>query len=108
MTARRRWISLLTALALGPCLVAGSLEAGWPDGPGAPAWQAADKTPAEESAAAPRPPKERMEVSVLVAWTWLSILVLFWLVRLRAREADRVYRLGLRGPAAKPPKGAGH
>jgi len=49
-----------------------------------------------------------MEVSVLVAWTWLSILVLFWLVRLRAREADRVYRLGLRGPTAKPPKGAGH
>lgn len=108
MSRRQRWVSILTALALVPFLVAGILEAGSQDVPKAPAGQTAVKAPTEETVAAPRPPRERMAVNVLLAWTWFSIVVLLWLVRLRVREADRVFRLGLRGPAVKTPEDAGH
>ncbi len=57
-----------------------------------------------EKPAAPRPAKERMAVYVLLAWVWLSIGVLLGLLRLRVREADRVFRMGLERPAEKTPK----
>jgi hypothetical protein len=107
MSTRLRWVMILPALALGLCLLAGILAAGSPIVSRATAWQEAAKAPAQETGAAPRPAKERIAVNVLLAWTWLSIAVLFWLVRLRVREADRVYRMGLRGPAVKSHEDAG-
>lgn len=54
-----------------------------------------------ENPAAPRPAKERMAAYVLLAWVWLSIGVLLGLLRLRVREADRVFRMGLERQAEK-------
>jgi len=108
MNGRRRWVSILTILALAPCLAAGILGAGSQDAPEARAQQAAVKAPAEGTEAAPRPPKERMAVVVLLTWVWISILVLFWLLRLRVREADRVFNMGLRRTAGKAPEERGH
>ena len=39
--------------------------------------------------------KERTAVYVLLAWVWLSVGVLLWLLRLKVREADRVFRMRL-------------
>jgi hypothetical protein len=47
-----------------------------------------------------------MSVYVLLAWVWLSIAVLLWLLRLRVREADRVTSMGLDRAAEKAPKGS--
>ena len=58
--------------------------------------------------AAPRPARERMSVYVLLAWVWFSIAVLLWLLRLKVRETDRVYSMGLDRAAEKTPKGSGH
>ena len=104
MNKRQRWLSFLTILALVPCLVAGILEARSQDAPKAPAEQAAVKAPAQETAAAPRPPRERMAVYVLLAWVWVSIAVLFWLLRLRVREADRIFHMGFRRTAGITPE----
>jgi hypothetical protein len=49
-----------------------------------------------------------MAVYVLLAWVWLSIAVLFGLLRLRVREADRVFRMGFDRAAEKAPKGPGY
>jgi hypothetical protein len=49
-----------------------------------------------------------MSVYVLLAWVWLSIAVLLWLLRLRVREADRVTSMGLDRAAEKNPKGSRH
>ena len=107
MTKRRRIISVLTILALGPCLFAAALAAWGQDAPKAPVEQAAVTAPAQEAAPAPRPPRERMAVYTLLAWVWLSIAALFWLLRLRVREADRVFHMGLRRPPGKIPEDAG-
>jgi hypothetical protein len=48
-----------------------------------------------------------MAVTTLLAWVWLSIAVLFWLLRLRVREADRVFHMGLHRPTGKTPEDAG-
>ena len=101
MNKRQSWVSILTILALVPCLVGGVLGAGRQDVAKAPAGQAAVKAPLEETAATPRPLKERMAVYVLLAWVWVSIAVLLWLLRLRVKEADRVFHMGLRRAAGK-------
>jgi hypothetical protein len=49
-----------------------------------------------------------MSVYVLLAWVWFSIAVLLWLLRLKVRETDRVYSMGLDRAAEKTPKGSGH
>ncbi len=64
--------------------------------------------PGQEAPVAPRPPRERMAVYVLLAWVWLSIIVLLGLLRLRVREADRVHRMGLNRAAEEIPQGSGH
>ena len=69
--------------------------------------QTAVTAPKGESAVPPRPPKERMGVAVLLAWVWLSIAVLIGILRLRVREADRVFRMGLHKTGHKVSGGAG-
>jgi hypothetical protein len=52
-------------------------------------------------------PKDSNRVYVFLAWTWLTIGVLLYFLRLKVREADRVYRTGLfrtTGAAKEPPK----
>lgn len=108
MTRRRSWFSILTALAIVPCLFATALAALGQDAPTAPVDQAAIKSPVQQAAPAPRPPKERMAVYVLLAWVWFSIVALLGFLRLRIREADRVFRMGLGRAADKKPEESGH
>jgi hypothetical protein len=104
MTRRRSRLSILTALVIVPCLFATALAALGQDAPAAPVDQAAIKSPVQQAAPAPRPPKERMAVYVLLAWIWFSIVTLLGFLRLRIREADRVFRMGLDRAAEKKPK----
>jgi len=101
MNGRLRMIAALAVLALVPALVSGRLEARAQDAPQAKVGPAAEKAPAQETPAAPRPARERMFVRVLLGWVWLSITVLLWLLRLRVREADRVFRMDLDKGAGK-------
>lgn len=96
------------ALAFAACLFAlgGGLLEAWPQaGTDPAAGQASLADPSSDPGAAVRPPKERMEVAVLLAWVWLSIAVLLWIVRQKVREADRVSRMGLDRPSDPGPMG---
>jgi hypothetical protein len=86
-------------------LLAGAFEARAQEA--AKAGQTAITAPKEGSAVPPRPPKERMGVAVLLAWVWLSIAVLIGILRLRVREADRVFRMGLHKTGHNISGGAG-
>ena len=107
MNKLRRMVPVLAAAALLAVVLGGGLEARTQEAAKAPADRAAVTPLPEEPGVPPRPPGERMEVAVLLAWIWLSIAVLFWLLRLRVREADRVFRMGLRRQAEKAPKKQG-
>jgi len=43
--------------------------------------------------AGPQSPRERTAVYTLLAWVWLCVGVLLWIVHLMVREADRVFRM---------------
>lgn len=104
MRRRRAVLGILTIAALLSVPGSGRLES-WPqDAAVAPDVQAAVAPPTAETGVAPRPPKERMEVAVLLAWVWLSIAVLFWIVRQKVREADRLSRMGLKRPPDPGPE----
>jgi hypothetical protein len=96
---------ILAIAGLLPVLAGGSLVVRPRAAAGAPDAHAIAGQPPAETAAPPRPPKERMEVAVLLAWVWLSIAVLLWIVRLKVREADRVSRLGLGRPPGSGSEG---
>jgi hypothetical protein len=99
--------AVLGALAVAACLIAleGGLLEAWPQTGAEPAaGQASLTNPSSEPGAAVRPPKERMEVAVLLAWVWLSIAALFWIVRQKVREADRLSRMGLKRPSVPGPE----
>lgn len=103
MNGRQRLASVLMVAALLSILLAGVGDARAQDAAKAQPGQAAIATAKGEPAAPPRPPKEKMGVAVLLSWVWLSIAVLIWMLRLRIREADRVFRMGLRGTGHKIP-----
>jgi hypothetical protein len=105
---RRRWAIAAAGILLGGALLA----AEWPEARAQEAAQtslqpAADRSGLERPAAA-RPAKERMAVYVILTWVWLLIFVLLGFLRMRAREADRVHRMGFLGPDKEDPKGPGH
>ena len=95
MSERRLAMAAIAALVLLSSFASGMLETQVQTVPQAPVGPAAAKTPGQGTVAAPRPAQERMAVGVLLAWVWLSIAVLLGLLRLRVREADRVFRFGL-------------
>ncbi len=107
MIGRRRALAAMGTLLLVSLLAAGLLEARIQEAPQASLKPAAAE-PGQEKAAAPRPPRERMAVYVILAWVWLSIAVLLGLLRVRVREADRVHRMGLAQPGEGSPRGPGH
>ena len=88
-------ITAVGIFAWGSLAASGVLEARVQDARQPSLTQAAATTPEQAPPAVPRPPKERMSVYVLLAWVWLSIAVLLGLLRLRVREADRVFHMGL-------------
>jgi len=108
MNGRRRMIAAAGIFLLGSLIVSGVPEARVQETPPASVKPAAATAPGQETPAAPRPARERMAVYVLLAWVWLSIAVLFGLLRLRVREADRVFRMGFDRAAEKAPKGPGY
>jgi len=63
----------------------------------APAEKPSVETKAEEVSPAPLTPRERVGRYVFLACLWLSIAFLLYFLRLRVREADRVFRTGLYG-----------
>ena len=105
MNGRLGVVAAMGIFLLGSLVAAGVLEARVQETPQPSLKPAAANTPGQETPAAPRPPKERMAVYVLLAWVWFSIAVLLGLLRLRVREADRVFRMGLDRAAEKGPRG---
>ena len=108
MNGRLRTVAAVGIFLLGSFVASGILEARVQEAPKAAVKPVAATAPGQETPAAPRPARERMAVYVLLAWVWLSIAVLLWLLRLRVREADRIFRMGLNRAVEKPPKGPGH
>jgi hypothetical protein len=47
----------------------------------------------EKIIAAPSSLKEKTGIYVFLAWLWISIVVLVFLLRLKIKEADRLYQL---------------
>lgn len=108
MNGRLRVAAAVGIFLLGPLVASGVPEARVQEAPQASLEPAAATAPGPETLSAPRPAKERMAVYVLLAWVWLSIAVLLGLLRLRVREADRVYRMGLDRASEKASKGPEH
>lgn len=104
MKTRRVVVGILAITALLSVLGSGRLESRAQVAADAPDAQAAVAQPTAETAVPPRPPRDRMEVAVLLVWVWLSIAVLFWIVRQKVREADRLTRMGLKRPASHGPE----
>jgi hypothetical protein len=95
MNGRRALVSAALMAAFVSILAAGVVEARSQDTPQAPIKPALEKAPGQALAAAPGNIKERASVYVLLAWLWLSLAVLLRLLRLKVREADRVFHMGL-------------
>lgn len=100
-TPRRPLTSVLLVLVTGAvCLAPAGLAA--QDAPKPPAdkpavAQAAEAAPAPELTPPPMTPKEKTGVYVFLAWTWMTIAVLLYVLALKVREADRVLRTGFYG-----------
>ena len=108
MNRRARVVAAVGIFLLGSFVASGILEARVQEAPQTSLKPAAATAPGQETPAAPRPARERVAVYVLLAWVWLSIAVLLGLLRMRVREADRVYLMGLGREAEKAPTGPGH
>lgn len=52
-----------------------------------------EETVPEKIVAAPQDIKQKTAILVFVAWMWVSVLVLVYFLRLKIKEADRLYRL---------------
>jgi hypothetical protein len=52
-----------------------------------------EKQEPEKIDSAPQDAKQKTGVLVFVAWMWISIIVLIYFLRLKIKEADRLYRL---------------
>jgi hypothetical protein len=47
----------------------------------------------EKIVGAPQDAKQKTGIWVFVAWMWISVFVLIFLLRLKIKEVDRLYRL---------------
>jgi len=104
----RMWVMAAAGIfLLGSLVASGVLAARVQEAPQASVKSATATAPGQETPVALRPARERMAVHVLLGWVWLSIAVLLGLLRLRVREADRIFRMGLNRAAEKTPKGQG-
>lgn len=52
-----------------------------------------DEPKEERVVPSPRDIKERTAIYVFIVWIWLAIIVLVYFLRLKVREADRLFRL---------------
>jgi hypothetical protein len=71
------------------------------DAPKAPAAKPVVEAKPEEVRPAFLTPRERSGTYVFLGWTWLTIGVLLYFLKLKIREADRVFRTGLYGTPGK-------
>lgn len=69
--------------------------------PPPPAPQASPEPEAERVIPAPKDVRESSGIWFFLGWVWLSILVLAYFLRLKIREADRLYRLKFYSPPEK-------
>jgi hypothetical protein len=92
----RRWKVATVVLVLFVCagVLAGAVRAAQ-NVPKAPAEKAAVEAAPQEIHPTFLTPRERSAIPVFLGWTWLSIGVLLYFLRLKVREADRVYLTGL-------------
>lgn len=51
------------------------------------------EAPPEKIVGAPQDIKQKTGIWVFVAWTWISVFVLIYFLRLKIGEADRLHRL---------------
>jgi len=52
-----------------------------------------EKEEPEKIISAPHDAKQKTGIWVFVAWMWISVFVLIYFLRLKIKEADRLYRL---------------
>jgi hypothetical protein len=99
-TARRPLTRILLVLAVGVALLpaAGLAAQDAPTAPPSATAVAKQAVEATEVAPPTMSPKEKTGVYVFLAWTWMTIAILLYILTLKVREADRVLRTGLFGP----------
>lgn len=96
MTTRRRTLVGTGLLGLAMCALVLSSAGLFSQEPAKPpAEKPAVEAAKGETHPPPLRPKDQNRVYVFLAWTWLTIGVLLYILRLKVREADRVYRIGL-------------
>lgn len=66
-----------------------------------PGPQVSPEPEAERVIPAPKDIRESSGIWFFLGWVWLSILVLAYFLRLKIREADRLYRLKFFSPPEK-------
>lgn len=97
-TLRRPLTPLLLVLVMGAVLLpsAGLIAQDAPKGatPQGAAAKPAVAEPAAEIHPPAMKPREKTGVYVFLAWTWMTIGVLLYILTLKVREADRVLRTG--------------
>jgi hypothetical protein len=98
-TPRRPLAPVLLALALAAAVGPGAGRAAQDVANPPAAAKPAVAAPAAEVAPPAMTPREKTGVYVFLAWTWLTIGVLLYVLRLKVREADRVLRTGFFGPS---------
>jgi hypothetical protein len=50
--------------------------------------------PQQKIVPSPRNPREKTGIYVFLGWVWLVIFILFYFLRLKIKELDRLYHLG--------------
>lgn len=93
-TWRRMVPTAFLVLAIGVGVLAVAGRAGQ-DAPKAPVEKPAVEAVSQEVHPAFLTPRDKSGAPVFLGWTWLSIGVLLYFLRLKVREADRVYLTGL-------------
>jgi hypothetical protein len=63
--------------------------------------KAQPEKPPEKIIPAPRNIKESTAIYVFLGWMWLSIAVLIYIIRLKIKEADRLYAIKFFSPEKK-------
>lgn len=52
-----------------------------------------EKEEPEKIVGAPQDAKQKTGILVFIAWMWISVFVIVYFLRLKIKEADRLYRL---------------
>ena len=92
---------LVLAVFLALCFSLSDYGLAQQAGPQAKAKETQAKPQPEKIAAAPQNIRESSHIYVFVGWMWASIAVLIYFLRLKIKEADRLYAIKYFSPDKK-------